>query len=247
MNRMPSIKSILKRKLIDNIMTNCLNHYTFDSVSNNLLYNYATDVSDASCSGNSLSTTKKLLGPSSLIVASSSNLVVLNTIPTFPSTNQGNGFAISYWIASTNTTFGSKLQSHLGWSGPTSTSSFFHVQYVSIYNIQIFVGNGISAASTSYLNYTASSSFYDMEFHHIVVSQAHNGGGTSTVTLYIDGKFATSGNYAYSTLQPKYYYIGHRTDNLDSYFTGYIDQFRFFDRTLNINNVRVLYNNGFGI
>lgn len=79
------------------------------------------------------------------------------------------------------------------------------------------------------------------------MNHVYNNDLTLTASLYINNVTVATKIISYTAFTPGKFYIGHRTDGTDSYFSGYIDQFRFFTGPLNSLDVKYLYNAGIGL
>lgn len=224
--------------------------YRFNSldVSGTKLLNFVTSSYDLTLNSiSAISTDQKLLGTGSLgIVGNSSYYSYTTTNFSLPSAGVGNGYTVSFWVYSAGSGPTTTPHSLMGWCYSSNLgSSAFHAHFSANYEIQFQYGPN----SNNLINYTNASTYYTGSWHHIVLTVACNSSDPNTcaVTLYINNtqKSQISQTTYYTGTIGKYN-IGHRADLVESWYTGYIDQFKHYNRVLTTSEISNLYNNGVG-
>lgn len=157
-----------------------------------------------------------------------------------PATSVGTGFAISLWIKTKTTTAVTTAQDLFRMSGTNGNL----MMIMNGGTLQCYLQSNTSWNSVPSFN---TSTFYDMNWHHIVFTETQTGSNgvsnNATITWYIDNVSKGTLTDSYPTTAVTYTsgVIGWASGS--EYFTGYIDNVRFFTKPLTVSDVNTLYTN----
>ena len=154
----------------------------------------------------------------------------------------GEGFTCVLWF-NANTTSGTGLHTWFGFSSSSGGSSKYHVGYsVAAAQIQVWInGSSISYHNVGPItNTTIFNTNWNMVAH--TVTRTSTAGAASSVVYLNNVSYSTTFT-GYNSFAATYGYqrIGHREDNTDTYWPGYIANVRFYTRPLSASEISTLY------
>lgn len=197
-------------------------------VNNTTTYN-ATLYNGASISSNDYKTGNRSL----YLSAASSQYVNIN-----PFTTGINGITVACWFRSNNTGNWGRIMDF--GNGPNSNTFLISVNGNNSNKLYFAVSNNGTEVSTT-TNYSPNNNTWI----HLVWTMTYATSGSSTCiwNVYINGAL-------YGTYNNKYYpqpvsrsnnYLGRSNWTGDSYYNGYIDDFKMYNRILSLSDVNKLY------
>jgi hypothetical protein len=185
--------------------------------------------------GNSISVINGKFGNSDQFTSTTNDNITLSKgFPLFNIIN--NNFSISLWINGTSN------QDYNIFYGEGSSSSVSPLYELSAKNskLDFFIRN--DASGTIKAHTLSSNTVFDNSWHHIVFTDSNG-----TVYLYVDGKLDST-DFSYSKSGVGSFNLANRScigsrcsTTSSSNFIGNIDEFRVYNRTLTIEEVKSLY------